>query len=409
MRARGLAMLVALSLLAPVGMDLAVPAAASTEVSITPRAVRVPAKPTVKITGGTELTIAIKTPGTKRAYSFVLNRKSGKKWKKVRSYKTSAKTGKKVLDVRSGQYQVKVKATKRNKAVTKNFTYTEVVPMQPGPGTPTKTGYYAVDYDWVYYFPAGYTPTGRTYPAIVAFSPGQVDSTPGPYDAHLKNIADRYGFIVLTSRLYRNPASGPEIGPPARYDVQDQLAFNWYHYPTAGGYETFCTPEQMPDERIGGMYALQRQHIQNAFNSLPINRDRVVLTGISGGGSFSHAMSLWYPDLAAALVINTGMIWGRAIDPTSPDFPNWEQNGPTWNAFIGECRTAGTYAGRSRQAWFLESTTDFRYEEMLADAGQYRTLGWDVHEVLFSGGHTMAPVSVYDNVFNHLTQSLGWR
>ena len=35
---------------------------------------------------------------------------------------------------------------------------------------------------------------------------------------------------------------------------------------------------------------------------------------------------------------------------------------------------------------------------MLADAYRYRVMGWDVHEVDFVGGHTLAPTSVYDSV-----------
>ncbi|MGA9146236.1 MAG: hypothetical protein WBZ04_01625 [Candidatus Nanopelagicales bacterium] len=52
---------------------------------------------------------------------------------------------------------------------------------------------------------------------------------------------------------------------------------------------------------------------------------------------------------------------------------------------------------------------DFRYDEMRADANRYRTLGWDIHELDFYGGHTMAPTSMYESVFADLTRSLGWR
>ena len=46
------------------------------------------------------------------------------------------------------------------------------------------------------------------YPVIVAFSPGQVYDLPGPYDAQLRAVADRFGFIVMTSKYYRNQVPG---------------------------------------------------------------------------------------------------------------------------------------------------------------------------------------------------------
>ena len=52
-----------------------------------------------------------------------------------------------------------------------------------------------------------------------------------------------------------------------------------------------------------------------AFGQLPIDTSRVVMTGISGGGSYTHAMNLRYPDSAAAVVINTGMVWGWTFHP----------------------------------------------------------------------------------------------
>lgn len=124
---------------------------------------------------------------------------------------------------------------------------------------------------------------------------------------------------------------------------------------------------------------------------------------------------LRYPGLAAAVVINTGMVWGLDVPPVGSGAPS-TQNGPLWNTYMDlGCRTVSDYAGSRKQAWFLESSDDgaggkdFRYEEMLADANRYRAMGWDVHEVDFVGGHTMAPTSVYDSVFAQLTSSPAWR
>lgn len=365
-----------------------------------------PVKPKIKIEGGIDLTIKISAGkgkgNSKGKYTFALSRIAGKKLAKLGNFKTAAKTGQSVLDLPSGKYRITVKAGRHTLAAAKTFTYTEV--KTSAADAPARSGYYAMDYDWVYYFPAGYQPTGRTYPAIITYSPGQVDSVPGPYDAQLKNIADRYGFIVLSSRLYRNPPAAAEARVEPRYPDQFELAFNWW--PNATKY---CSRETLPSYAIGGIYDLARAQIQNVLNALPIDQSRVVLMGLSGGASFAHAINLWYPKLASAMVINTGMIWGTAL-------PEGEMaNGPTWNQFLDYCRRPSDYAGAKREAWFLESSAgpsgpDFRYDEMKADEIRYRdTMGWDVHAIDFYGGHTMAPVSVYDTVFDQLTSSMGWR
>ena len=355
-------------------------------------------RPKIKVVGGNDLAITIKPKLSKQKYRFVLARQAGKKWKKLGTYKTTSQT---VLDVRSGKYRIDVKHTKTTKAASKTFNYSEALQPQPEPAT--AAGHYAVDYDWVYYFPAGYTPAGHKYPVIITYSPGQVDSPPGPYDAYLKNIADRYGFIVLSSRLYRNPPSGAEPHVDERYQDQFSFAFNWRVQANQ-----YCSRDTIPSWAISGIYDLARFQIQNVFDALPIDQSRVVLMGISGGASFAHAMNIWYPGLASAVVINTGMIWGTALPA------NESANGPAWNAFVDTCRHPSDYAGATREAWFLESSDgpvgpDFRYDEMKADEVRYRDImGWDLHVIDFYGGHAMAPVSVYGTVFDQLTHSMGW-
>lgn len=341
----------------------------------------------IKVVGGTDLTISV-TPARPRkgSYLLVLEQRVSGKWRKVGRYRTIGKRERRTLDVRSGKYRVRVKAIAKSRGATKTFSYAE-------------TGSYARDYDWVYYFPAGYQPTGRSYPVIVAFSPGEADSPPGPYDTQLKGLADRFGFIVMSSRYYRNQATDPTIeAPPIRYPDQDQYAMNW-----GGDFSEPCLRQG-----VSSNYATARSQMINAFQKLPIDQSRVVLMGISGGASYSHALNIEYPGLAAAVVINTGMIWGTAL-------PTGElSNGPTWNEYLDACRTSADYPQPTKQAWFLESAAgpggpDFRYDEMRADANRYRALGWDVHELDFYGGHTMAPTSMYDSVFAELTRTLGWR
>jgi hypothetical protein len=204
----------------------------------------------------------------------------------------------------------------------------------------------------------------------------------------------------MSSRYYRNSHTDQTTeAPPQRYPDQDQYAMNW------GG----NINDQCERQSVSTNYATARSLMLNAFAQLPIDQSRVVLMGISGGASYSHALNIEYPGLAAAVVINTGMIWGTALPFGEPG------NGSDWNGYLDAgCRIAADYPSPQKQAWFLESSNgpdgpDFRYDEMLADATRYRNLGWDVHELDFYGGHTMAPTSMYDTVFAEMTSSLGWR
>ena len=342
----------------------------------------------ITVTGGTELNLTV-APALKgnSSYTFTLEvRKTRKKWKRVGSYKTLGKNEHRSLSVGTGQYRVSVKAVKGVKATSKTFSYTKV-----------PAGTYSRDYDWVYYFPSGYKANGGPYPVIVAFSPGEAESPPGPYDTQLRGVADRYGFIVMSSRYYRNGAGPTDPVPVQRYPDQDQYAMNWQF-----DLDNPC------HQNISTNYETARSQMFNAFDHLPIDRSRVVLMGLSGGASYAHALNIQYPGLAAAMVINTGMIWGTALPTTDP------ANGPTWHEYMEACRSSADYVDSRRQAWFIESSNgptgpDFRHDEMLADATRYRTVGWDVHEVDFYGGHTMAPVAVYDSIFAQLTSSPSWR
>ena len=142
-----------------------------------------------------------------------------------------------------------------------------------------------------------------------------------------------------------------------------------------------------------------------AFSLYPVDTSRVILTGMSGGGSFAHAMNFSYPGLADALVINTGMVWGQTI-------PEGTFNGPDW---YGDTSSRANnlriqFSGKSRQLIvFLASPTDFRYEEMQRDNDLYgNKLRWGVYWTEFAGGHVMAPPTKYTEAFDWITTRAVW-
>ena len=91
----------------------------------------------------------------------------------------------------------------------------------------------------------------------------------------------------MSSRYYRNQATDPTIeAPPIRYPDQDQYAMNW-----GGDFSEPCRRQG-----VSSNYATARSQMINAFQKLPIDQSRVVLMGISGGASYSHALNIEYPD-----------------------------------------------------------------------------------------------------------------
>lgn len=148
----------------------------------------------------------------------------------------------------------------------------------------------------------------------------------------------------------------------------------------------------MPD--LPQKLAVIHDHLQGILQSLPGQRHRVILTGMSGGGSFSHALSIRYPGFADALIINTGRIWT----------PHYAE------AYHARADLAERYrqSGAARLAVFLMSPTDFRYEEMKRDQKMLAALGWQVHPIEFPGGHQVAPQAVYESALSWIVSQPAW-
>ena len=206
---------------------------------------------------------------------------------------------------------------------------------------------------------------GQLYPLQVTFDPGA--DAQGEFD-YFAGLAEQSKWILYASKVYQNSA-----------DAETQPLTTWY---------------QVVKNSLDGL-----------FQSLPVDQSRVVMTGFSGGGSFAHAMNFYYPGLAAALVINTAMIWG-------PQIPEVTLNGPDWYDTVADdlprYRQAFEGSASRRLVAFLGSPGDFRFEEMQSDQTLYQDLGWSVRATEFTGGHMRAPLAEYAAAFAWISAQPGW-
>mmetsp|Transcript_32004 Transcript_32004/g.51687 ORF Transcript_32004/g.51687 Transcript_32004/m.51687 type:complete len:186 (+) Transcript_32004:426-983(+) len=126
-----------------------------------------------------------------------------------------------------------------------------------------------------------------------------------------------------------------------------------------------------------------------------IDTSRIIMGGISGGGSFSHAMAeATFPGLASILA-NVGRIWEMDYEVVSSQlYPSLLQRS-------GADKTR-------RLAAFLASPTDFRFEEMKRDRALLEKLGWETLWVEFTGGHMGAPDDVYARALDWMLTSERW-
>lgn len=180
------------------------------------------------------------------------------------------------------------------------------------------------DADAILYIPVRSKSAAQS-PLVVAFSPGA--DAAGMMGAW-KPIADEFGWMILASKRFHN---GPDTG---------------------------------------NVLASVATTVRSALSRYPVDPNKIILTGISGGAMAAYHFAFEYPKLAFAVVANTGMmrddeIQARAVHP------------------------------RNKNVVFLSSPTDFRYQEMQRDRRFLAGLGWKTKWIEFAGGHTMAPESAY--------------
>lgn len=198
--------------------------------------------------------------------------------------------------------------------------------------------------DAIVYVPAGLVQNHK-YPVLFTFSPG---ADAGGMVRFWQEMADTHHWIIYASKEYQNYIDMNALYPVVHKRMLRTLA----QYPAA-------------------------------------DPSRVILTGMSGGGSFSHAMNLTYPGSASALIVNTGRIWE--------------------DVYARSANRKIDFGQSRRLVVFLASPTDFRYEEMKRDKQLMESLGWKVKWIEFPGGHRYAPESVYAQALQWIQSQPEWQ
>jgi predicted esterase len=187
--------------------------------------------------------------------------------------------------------------------------------------------------DALIYVPIGLQ-QGKRYPLVVVYSPvGDAKNS----IMFWRNLAESWRLIVYASKTYRNAAEF------TRQEWQERLRS-------------------------------ARSYVDQAVQRLPVDNQRVIFSGWSGGGAFAHCMNLYFPGLASGVIVNTGHLW----DVVLADF---KQRGPQ---------------GVNRPSVvLLASRTDHRYADMQRDYQALKRWGYDVGWLEFEGGHVPAPHELY--------------
>ncbi|MBP5470037.1 MAG: hypothetical protein J6Z11_12425 [Candidatus Riflebacteria bacterium] len=110
-----------------------------------------------------------------------------------------------------------------------------------------------------------------------------------------------------------------------------------------------------------------KSDLKNEFiQEYPIDLNRVIAVGSSGGGMASHLFSFLHPDTISAVITNVGYIHEGTL-AKSKIYP------------------------RNKICAFLAGTTDYNYKLMKEDLKFLKEHGWTCKWIEFVGGHVMAP------------------
>jgi predicted esterase len=181
---------------------------------------------------------------------------------------------------------------------------------------------------------------------------------------------------------------------PDNYRHQEQYPLVFALSPSADAFAMISTWSSVADKHHWIVAASKETHngeewdlvlqqveteLEDVERNYKIEPEHVIFTGISGGGMVAHAVSKFYPDQVNAIIINTGMMEETFM---TDDYPE------------------------KKLAVFLSSPTDFRYQEMQRDQNFLMAHHWQTKWIEFSGGHTMAPVTVYEEAVEWLEDNL---
>ncbi len=190
--------------------------------------------------------------------------------------------------------------------------------------------------EYLVYVPDGID-TDQKYPLIVAFSPG------GDADGLIKTWgphADRNKCLVLASKIIKNGMDIPLYLKRLRKLI-------W--------------------ERVGEQF--------------PVQTDRVITLGTSGGGMAAHLFSFFHPDTVGAVISSVGYIHENSL------------------------KHKDTYP-QGKVCAFLTSPTDFNYKLMQEDKKFLTSLNWKLKWYEFEGGHRTAPEDVREEALKWVLQTL---
>jgi hypothetical protein len=210
--------------------------------------------------------------------------------------------------------------------------------------------------------PSGFDPA-RTYPMVVAFSyNGQPDGTQYTPLKVWKTLGRELGWIVYASKQYSNAA--------------------FYSGPSA----------------VRSVARSVKAHVDAAIASLPVDRSRIILSGLSGAGNFAQYFNLTYPGYAAAVIDNSGRI-------------PFEDFGPPTNPGLVPLPKPQSFSDSRRAALFLASPSDSMFYGLAVhrDLPYYKSLGWQTLFLSFPGGHKNAPIRVFLKGIQWLESRPSWQ
>jgi len=210
--------------------------------------------------------------------------------------------------------------------------------------------------DGAIFLPSGLVP-GRNYPLVVAF--GYNGDPEVPFEVW-RTQGREAKWIVYASRNYANAV------------LHGGLASS---------------------ESVAGRVKAQVDALSGV---LPIDRGRILLTGMSGGANFAEFMNLRYPGYAAGIIINSGRVPSQLFrDAPTPGFLT--------------IPSASDFAGSRRVAVFLASPTDPDfYGISQANARTLERLGWQTLFLSFPGGHRNAPPAIYRQAIAWIKSRPSW-
>ena len=190
--------------------------------------------------------------------------------------------------------------------------------------------------EYLVYVPDGID-TDQKYPLIVAFSPGgDADGLVKTWGPH----AERNKCLVMASKIVKNGMDIPLYLKRLRKLI-------W--------------------ERVGEQF--------------PVQTDRVIALGTSGGGMAAHLFSFFHPDTVGAVISSVGYIHENSL------------------------KHKDTYP-QGKVCAFLTSPTDFNYKLMQEDKKFLTSLNWKLKWYEFEGGHRTAPEDVREEALKWVLQTL---